>query len=73
MRSREVTLEHDAAARTVEVPEDLAAALAERGRARHVRRAGLTYRKEHVRALEDAKTEATRQRRIAKAIEKLAG
>ncbi len=28
-------------------------------------------RKEHVRAIEDAKTEATRQRRIDKAIERL--
>ena len=30
-----------------------------------------THRKEHVRAIEDAKTPETRQRRIAKAVEKL--
>ena len=67
----EVTLEHDTAPRSVEVPQDLAAALEEAG----VRAAfdGLapSRRKEHVRLVEDAKTEATRERRVAKVVESL--
>ena len=71
--THEVTLEHDAGPRTVEVPEDLAAALASAGLRDRFDALAYSHRKEHVRAIEDAKTEATRERRIAKAVEKLAG
>ncbi len=71
--THEVTLEHDAGPRTVEVPEDLAAALAAAGLRDRFDALAYSHRKEHVRAIEDAKTDATRERRIAKAIEKLAG
>lgn len=69
----EVTLTLDTAPRTVEVPADLAAALdAAEARAAFDALA-FTHRKEHVRAVEDAKTDATRQRRIAAAVAKVAG
>jgi hypothetical protein len=69
----DVTLELDTAPRTVDVPADLASALASAG-ARE-RFDGLSYsvRKEHVRQVEDAKTPETRERRIAKVLEKVGG
>ena len=69
----DVTLEHDAGPRTVEVPDDLAAALAEAGVRETFDALAFTHRKEHVRSVEDAKSEETRARRIAKAVEKLRG
>jgi hypothetical protein len=68
----EVTLELDTEPRTVEVPDDLAAALAEHQGAR-VRFDGLSYtlRKEHVRQVVTAKAEETRVRRIAKIVASL--
>jgi hypothetical protein len=68
----EVTLELDAAPRTVEVPEDLAAALAGRPGAREAFD-GLSYsaRKEHVRQVETAKAAETRARRVAAIVEKM--
>lgn len=64
-----VTVERDTGERVVEVPADLAAALAEAG----VREAfdGLSYshRREHVNAINEAKRPETRARRIAKAVE----
>jgi hypothetical protein len=71
--THEVTLEHDTSERTVEVPDDLAAALAESGLRDRFDALAYSHRKEHVRAIEDAKSAATRERRVAKAIEKLAG
>lgn len=69
----EVTLELDQEPRTVEVPQDLAAALAERPGARAAFDAlSYTMRKEHVRQVESAKAEETRQRRIAKIVVSLA-
>jgi hypothetical protein len=67
----EVTL--DTAPREVAVPEDMALALHAAGLA--ARFSGLSYshRKEHVRAVEEAKTAETRARRIAKALEIIAG
>ncbi|MBZ0292339.1 MAG: YdeI/OmpD-associated family protein [Anaerolineae bacterium] len=64
-----VTLELDTEPRTVEVPDDLAAALAEKPGARETFDA-LAYskRKEFVRQVEDAKTQETRQRRIDKIV-----
>ncbi|MCW2989879.1 MAG: hypothetical protein JWM73_473 [Solirubrobacterales bacterium] len=68
----EITL--DSAPREVAVPADLAAALAVVPGARE-RFDALAYshRKEHVRAIEEAKAEATRERRVAKAVEKVSG
>ena len=69
----EVTLELDTAPRTVEVPEDLAAALAARPGARDAfDRLSYTFRKEHVRSVETAKAAETRQRRLARIVEELA-
>lgn len=68
----EVTLELDLEPRTVEVPADLAAALAQKPGAREAFDA-LNYstRKEHVRQVESAKAAETRQRRIAAIVAKL--
>jgi hypothetical protein len=65
----DVDVELDTAPREVDVPADLAAALDAEPAAR-VRFDALPYshRKEHVRAVEEAKAPETRQRRIAKAI-----
>jgi len=67
----EVTLEHDAAPRTVEVPADLATALDDAGVRAQFDALAPSRRKEHVRSVEDAKAEATRQRRVAKVVESL--
>lgn len=65
----EVTLELDTEPRTVEVPDDLAAALAGKAGARAAFDA-LAYstRKEHVRQVTEAKAQETRERRIAKIV-----
>jgi hypothetical protein len=69
-----VDLELDTAPRTVEVPEDLAAALDAAPGAREAwERLAPSHRKAHVTAVESAKSAETRQRRIAKAIEMLTG
>jgi hypothetical protein len=69
--SVDITL--DGAERTVDVPADFAKAM----RAAGVRKAfdalAYTHRKEHVRAIEEAKKPETRQRRITAAIAKLSG
>ncbi len=68
----EVTLELDTAPRTVEVPDDLAAALAAKPGARAAFDASSpSKRKEFVRQVEDAKTQETRDRRIAGIVSKL--
>jgi hypothetical protein len=61
----EVDIEHDASPRTVEVPADLRAALDEAGVGEQFDALAYSHRKQHVLAVEDAKTDATRQRRIA--------
>lgn len=70
----EITLELDEQPRTVDVPDDLAAALAGRPGLRAAFDA-LSYstRKEHVRQVETAKAAETRQRRIARIVAGLAG
>lgn len=61
-----VTLERDEEPRTVEVLSDLAAALATQPGATETFNAlSYTLRKEHVRQVESAKAQATRERRIA--------
>jgi hypothetical protein len=69
----DVTLEHDAAPRTVEVPEDLAAALAEAGVRDAFDALAFTYRKEHARSVADAKRPETRERRVTKIVDQLRG
>lgn len=67
-----VTLELDLAPRTVEVPADLAAALAKKKGARAAFDAAApSARKEFVRQVETAKAAETRARRIAAIVEKL--
>ncbi|MEY2470698.1 MAG: hypothetical protein QOK28_27 [Actinomycetota bacterium] len=66
-----VTVELDTAPREVEVPKYFAAALKNAGVRAAFDSLSYTHRKEHVRAVEDAKTEATRERRIVKAIQML--
>lgn len=70
----DVEIEHDAAPRVVEVPPDFAAAL-DADLAARARWDGFSYshRRQHVMAIENAKTDATRRRRIAKALEMLRG
>ena len=68
----DVTLEHDTGERTVEVPADLADALAEGDVRERFDALALSYRKEHVRAVTGAKAAATRERRIAKIVSGLA-
>lgn len=69
----EVEVELDTAPREVIVPEDFAAALAANPKAaQRFEKMSYTHRKEHVRAIEDAKTPETRTRRIEKALKMLA-
>jgi hypothetical protein len=64
----EVTLELDTAPREVEVPKDLAAALKKAGARAAFDKLAFSHRKEHVRAIEEAKAPETRMRRIEKAV-----
>ena len=66
-----VTVERDAAERTVEVPADLAAALEEAGLREAFDGLSYSHRREHVNAINDAKKPETRSRRITKALEML--
>lgn len=67
-----VTVERDPEARVVNVPDDFAAVLADKGLLERFAAMSYTHQKEHVRAIEEAKAPETRQRRIAKAIEMIA-
>jgi len=64
----EVQLELDDAPREVEVPKDLAAALKKAGALKGFDALSYTFRKEHVRSINEAKATETRQRRIEKAV-----
>jgi hypothetical protein len=68
-----VTVSRDDAERTVDVPDDLAAALAAAGVRNAFDKLSFSHRREHVNAVNDAKRPETRARRIAKAIEMLEG
>lgn len=71
--SVEVTIELDVEPRTVQVPDDLAEALAAAPGAREAfDRLSYTMRKEYVRQVESAKAQETRLRRIANIAAKLA-
>ena len=63
----------DAAPREVEVPKYLADALKQAGVRGSFDVLSYSRRKEYVRSIEEAKAEATRERRIAKALEELRG
>jgi hypothetical protein len=67
----EVTLELDTEPRTVEVPDVLAAALAENNVRPAFDALSNSMRKEYVRQVTSAKAEETRQRRIAKIVARL--
>lgn len=69
----EVTLELDAGPREVALPEDLAAALEAAGLRGRFDALAYSHRKEHVRAIDEAKTAETRARRIAKAVTTILG
>lgn len=69
----EVTLELDTAPREVEVPIDFAAALKKAGARAAFDTLAFTHRKEHVRAIEEAKAPETRARRIEKAVAMVKG
>jgi len=67
----DVLIELDTAPRDVEVPADLAQALDSAGVRERFDALAYSHRKEHVRAIEEAKKPETRQRRIVAAVEKL--
>ena len=67
-----VDLELDTAPRTVEVPADLAAALEGAGLRAAFDALPPSHRKAHVMAIEEAKAAATRERRVAAAVAKIA-
>ena len=69
----EVTLVEDTAERTVDVPDDFAAALKKAKLRDAFDALAYTHRKEHVRAIEEAKKPETRARRIEKALEMIGG
>jgi hypothetical protein len=70
----EITLELDTEPRVVEVPADLAAALAGApGAAAAFDAQPFSMRKEYVRQVESAKAQETRERRIAAILTKLSG
>ena len=67
-----VTVERDTDERIVSVPKDLADALTANGLSGAFEALSYTHRKEHVRAIEEAKAPETRIRRIQKAIQMVA-
>jgi hypothetical protein len=68
-----VDLELDTAPRTVEPPDDFAAALDAAGARDAWERLAASHKKAHVTAIEQAKAAETRQRRIDKAVAQIAG
>jgi hypothetical protein len=67
----DVTIELDLEPRTVEIPEDLMAALTAADALEAFENSAPSMRKEYVRQVVEAKAQATRDRRIAKIVEKL--
>lgn len=68
-----VTVARDDGERTVEIPADLAEALEAAGVKEAFDALSFSHRREHVQAIEEAKKPETRARRIAKAVEMVAG
>ena len=69
----EVTLTLDTASREVEVPDDLAAALADAGVREAWDKLSFTARREDAEGVEGAKRPETRAKRIAAAVERMKG
>jgi hypothetical protein len=69
----EVEIVVDAAPKAIEVPADLAAALDAAGARAAFDALAPSHRKEHVRAITEAKKPETRERRIAKCVEMVTG
>ena len=69
--THEVTLTHDTSPRDTPVPADLVQALTTAGVREKFAALAPSHRKEHVRSVTEAKSEATRQRRIEKVVETL--
>lgn len=68
-----IVLKQDTEPRTIKVPEDFTAALAENQKAKEVFDTfAYTHRKEYVTWIEEAKRPETRERRIAKAVDMIA-
>lgn len=67
----DVTLELDLEPRSVELPEDLRAALEQAGAMAAFEKSAPSMKKEYVRQVEEAKAAETRERRIAKIVENL--
>ena len=67
----EVTMERDTEKRTVEIPKDLARELKKNNLTDVFSKMSYTHQKEYVNAINDAKKEETRNRRIEKTIEML--
>jgi hypothetical protein len=67
------TIELDAAERTVDVPDDAAKALAKAKLRKVFDALSYTHKKEHIRAITEAKKPETRTRRIEAMLEKLRG
>jgi len=66
----DVTLELDLEPRTVEIPQDLKDALIEAHALEAFEKSAPSMKKEYVRQVEEAKAQETRERRIAKIVEK---
>jgi hypothetical protein len=69
----DVTIELDLEPRTVELPDDLKAALTKAGALKAFENSAPSMRKEYVRQVTEAKAQETRGRRIGKIVEKLKG
>jgi Bacteriocin-protection, YdeI or OmpD-Associated/Domain of unknown function (DUF1905) len=69
----DITLELDLEPRTVEIPKDLKAALTKAGALEAFEKSAPSMRKEYARQVVEAKAQETRDRRIAKIVEKLCG
>lgn len=67
-----ITLSRDTEERSVEVPDDLAAALSRAGLRQRFDELSYTHRKEFVQGIERSKKYETRLRRIADAVERIA-
>ena len=67
----DITLELDLEPRTVEIPNDLKDALIKAGALDAFENSAPSMKKEYVRQVEEAKAQETRERRIAKIVEKL--
>ena len=67
----EVEIQRDIEPRIVEIPADLVLALAESGAKSAFDALALTYRKEHVRSVNESKTAQTRLRRIEAVVRKV--